>query len=316
MNFLINVILCFKFNLTCLLKLADERPPAPIRGRNVPGASSGGGGDGEDGEAEGAQVDPIKLKLQQEALLPRTDIGPLLTEELMNQLGDKNWKERQAALERIEVILRENQFIEPNLAELPTALCKRLTDTNKILATSALKISEKIAVALGSQGKRYVSVMAPGMIAALSDAKETLRKAAVDALTAWFDNCGGILPFLENDMLVEALSKAVNPNVKAETCGWLSAVLNKSKPVKAPQGHSDLKALIPLVYAFVEDRNPEVRTKSQELIMPLMLHVGHSDMLRVMNKLKVSIRFFFLTYSFVKKFLYACVFRNQINFKS
>jgi cytoskeleton-associated protein 5 len=207
----------------------------------------------------------------------------LLTDELMNQLGDKNWKERQAALERIEAILRENQFIEPNLAELLTALCKCLTDTNKILATSVLKISEKIALALGSQGKRYVSVMAQGMIDALSDAKETLRKAAVNAL--------GIVPFLENDMLVEALSKAVNPNVKAKTCCWLSVVFNKSSG-KAPQEHSDLKALIPLVYAFVEDRNPDVRTKSQELIMPLMLHLGQNKMLRVMSKLKVSIRFF------------------------
>jgi cytoskeleton-associated protein 5 len=272
-------------------KLADEKPPAPIRGRNMPGASANGGQDGDDGDAEEATEDPVKLKQQQEALLPRTDISPLLNEQLMEQLGDKNWKERQAALERIDVILRENQFIEPNLGELPPALCKRLTDTNKILATSALKICEKIAVALGSQGRRYVSAMAPGMISALSDNKETLRKAAVEALTAWFDNCGGIAPFLENDMLLESLTKAINPNIKAEVCGWLSAVLIKSKPVKVPTGGSDLKALIPIVFTYVEDRSQDVRAKATELIMPLMLHVGASDMLRAMNKLKVSFQF-------------------------
>ena len=207
----------------------------------MPNASSNGGGDQDDEGEESAATDPVKLQLQQEALMPRTDIGPLITEAFIEQLGDKNWKERQAALERLDSILRENKFIEPNLGELPVALSKRSTDTNKILATTSLKMCERLAQALGSQGKRYVSVMAPSMIQALSDNKDTLRKAAVDALTAWFDSCGGLVPFLEADMLAESLSKATNPNIKAEMCGWLATVLSKSKPVKIPAGGSDLK---------------------------------------------------------------------------
>ena len=35
--------------------------------------------------------------------MPRVDISDQLTEELMTQLTDKNWKERQAALEKIEL---------------------------------------------------------------------------------------------------------------------------------------------------------------------------------------------------------------------
>ena len=103
-------------------------------------------------DEEEAADDPVKLQLQQEALFPRVDISGLLNDALFDQLNDKNWKERQAALEKIETILRENKFVEPNLNEFPTHLNKRLVDTNKILATTSLKISEKLAQALGSQG--------------------------------------------------------------------------------------------------------------------------------------------------------------------
>jgi electron transfer flavoprotein alpha subunit len=54
------------------------------------------------------------------------------------------------------------------------------------------------------------------MIQALSDNKDTLRKAAVSALTSWFDHGGGLGPFIENELLVEAMQTATNPNIKAE----------------------------------------------------------------------------------------------------
>jgi cytoskeleton-associated protein 5 len=229
------------------------------------------------------EADEQEAEAQKEALIPRTDISAQFTDALMDQLNDKNWKERQAALERVEQILRENKFVEANIGEFPTHLNKRFVDSNKILATSALKISEKLAMALGSQGKRYVGTLAPGMIQALSDNKENIRKTAVASLNAWFDNCGGLIPFLEGDLLIESFASATNPNIKTELCAWLSVVLGKCKVGKLP---AELKAIIPHVYAFIEDRNPEVRTKAQELVLPLMMHVGANDMLRVLQKAK------------------------------
>jgi cytoskeleton-associated protein 5 len=261
-------------------KVKGEKPPAPVRGKNTMSEQHSAGANG-DAEANGD--DETAEQLRQEALMPRTDISPQLTDALIEQLNDKNWKERQAALERLESILRENKFIEPNLNELPTHLNKRLTDTNKILATNALKITERLAQALGTQGKRYVSVLAPGMIQALSDNKDTIRKTAISALNAWFDNCGGLVPFLENDLLMESFSTATNPNIKAELCGWMCQVLGKCKPGKLPP---ELKGIIPSIFSYVEDRNPDVRTKSQELIMPLMMHVGPNEMMRIMQKSK------------------------------
>jgi cytoskeleton-associated protein 5 len=82
---------------------------------------------------------------------------------------------------------------------------------------------------------------------------------------------------------MESFSAATNPNVKSELCGWLAQVLPKCKKGKLPP---ELKAIIPTVYLFIEDRNPEVRTKAQELLLPLMEHVGPNDMMRVMQKSK------------------------------
>ncbi len=114
-------------------------------------------GSGEEGGADEEEDDPVEQQRKQEELMPRTDISEQLNEALLEQLNDKNWKERQAALEKLEQILRENKFIEANLpGDFMAGLAKRLTDTNKILATTTLKITEKLAVALGSQGKRYV----------------------------------------------------------------------------------------------------------------------------------------------------------------
>jgi cytoskeleton-associated protein 5 len=262
-------------------KVKGQKAPVPMRGKNVPGVGASAAG-GNEADAEEEITDPVQLQLQQEALMPRTDISTQLTDTLMEQLNDKNWKERQAALEKIDQILNENKFIEPNVGEFPTNLGKRLTDSNKILATLALKIAEKLAQALGSQGRRYVSVLAPGMIQALSDNKETLRKAAVSALNTWFDSCGGLAPFIEGDLLTETFTAATNPNIKAELCGWLSTVLPKSKSGKLPP---ELKAIVPSVFAYIEDRNPEVRTKAQELVTPLMAHVGFNEMMRTMQKI-------------------------------
>ncbi len=132
-------------------KVRGEKPPVPIRGKNVPKTAQIESGEADCDADNGAIDDPEEQQRRQEALMPRTDIADQFTDSLMEQLNDKNWKERQAGLEKIEQLLRDNKFIEANLGEFPTNLGKRLNDTNKILATTALKICEKLAIALGSQ---------------------------------------------------------------------------------------------------------------------------------------------------------------------
>jgi cytoskeleton-associated protein 5 len=148
-----------------------------------------------------------------------------------------------------------------------------------------MKICEKLAQAMGTQGKRYVATFAPNMIVALGDSKENVRKSSITSMNAFVDNCGGLMPFIENELLSSSMTAATNPNIKAELCGWLIENLQKIKPGKhlPPQ---ELKPIVPTVFSYVEDRHPDVRAKSQELIMPLMTHVGTNEMLRAMQKLK------------------------------
>jgi cytoskeleton-associated protein 5 len=253
-------------------KYKDQKAPAPIRFKK--GCTSVKTDDASSNEEE-TQSEP-------QDLMPRVDISDKLTEELMTQLNDKNWKERQAGLEKIEGILKEAKFIVANLNDFPTHLNKRLVDSNKVISQNSLRICEKLAETMGINGKKYCSTLASGMIQALTDSKEALRKMAIATLNSWFTHCGGLAPFLEGETLVESFATS-NPNLKTELCNWLASVLPKSK--KLPP---ELKALISPLYTCLEDRNADVRAAAQSLIEPLMSHVGPNEMLRVMGKAKPS----------------------------
>lgn len=59
--------------------------------------------------------------------LPRTDISGKLKEKLLKDLGDNQWKTRQAALEQIEaIVLEANRRIEPKLGSLMGCMCLSL----------------------------------------------------------------------------------------------------------------------------------------------------------------------------------------------
>jgi len=61
-----------------------------------------------------------------------------MTDELMAELTDKNWKLRKEALDKVVAIVSEVKFITGNIGQLPETLKARLTDSNKILVCSVL----------------------------------------------------------------------------------------------------------------------------------------------------------------------------------
>jgi cytoskeleton-associated protein 5 len=63
-----------------------------------------------------------------------------MREELMAEIGDKNWKVRKEGLDKVVAILNEAKFITPNIGPLPEALKGRLTDSNKILASKDINL--------------------------------------------------------------------------------------------------------------------------------------------------------------------------------
>lgn len=97
-------------------------------------------------------------------LIPRVDISNQITEAILTELVDKNWKVRHEALGKINSILQETKFIKPNLGDLPQALAVRLTDSNVKVAQSALNLCVVMTKAMGPPCKHYVKVFLPGFL--------------------------------------------------------------------------------------------------------------------------------------------------------
>ena len=109
-----------------------------------------------------------------------------------------------------------------------------------------------------------------------------LRSAAVGALNAWVDQTT-LTPLVECEAFSDAL-KLENPNLRQELLGWLTERLPNHKQLPK----EEMKMCIPHVLTCLEDRNPEVRKKAQESLVPFMIHVGYDAVFRATSKLKVQ----------------------------
>ncbi|XP_019623073.1 PREDICTED: cytoskeleton-associated protein 5-like isoform X3 [Branchiostoma belcheri] len=256
-------------------KMSGEKPPAPTRG--VRKRSEGEEGGEEEGEEEEDQAAAINI----EDLVPRTDVSERMRPELMNELGDKNWKVRKEALEKVSAILEEAKFITPSLGDLPSALKARLGDSNKILVMNTLTICTTIATAMGPNIRQHVSVIGPGILQTLGDSKEHVRQAGLAALNAVVEQTG-VTPFMENEMMSDAL-RSTSPMLKIELFGWLAEKLMTVKTCPP-----DLVNCLPMLYASLEDRNADVRKNAQGAVVPFMYHLGYEKMNRAVGKLAAS----------------------------
>ena len=69
-----------------------------------------------------------------------------ITDALLSQLSDKNWKVRNEGLQKVTEILKEAKFVTANLGGLPEAIKARLGESNKNLVNSWLDIHIKVAM--------------------------------------------------------------------------------------------------------------------------------------------------------------------------
>ncbi|XP_046394021.1 protein mini spindles [Ischnura elegans] len=274
-------------------KHAGERPPTPTRGQIKSSQATTNGvleeeevadNDGEDYQEDvDEDMDDQEVPLQSaqpEQQLPRQDVSHHFTEELANELRDKNWKVRNEALQKIYNIVSETKSITPNLGELPAALAQRLVDSNKIIAVTALQLAQELAVAIGPRCKLHARTLVPGMLQGLGDNKASVRQAALSCLRAWGENCG-VKEFFEGEMILDAL-KSGNPQLRSELWLWMREKLTEVKSLPK----EELAGCLPILYACVEDRNADVRKNAQEAILPFMMHVGYDSMARNAGKLK------------------------------
>ena len=89
-----------------------------MRKPGLAGKPAGGyhGPAADEDEEPAAPFDP-------DALLPRTDISNQITSKLVTNIGSANWKERNAALDDVEEIIRAaGGRIQPTIGDLMPAL--------------------------------------------------------------------------------------------------------------------------------------------------------------------------------------------------
>ncbi|XP_011314716.1 cytoskeleton-associated protein 5 isoform X2 [Fopius arisanus] len=265
-------------------KRSGEVPPAPTRGPKSKVKSKAANGkavnDVEDDDNYGDDNGPSDLN----DLLPRVDISSQITEALIAELGDKNWKVRNEGLMKVSSILNDAKFIKGSIGELPRALAPRLTDSNTKIAQAVLGICEKLAIAMGSPVKQHIRALFPGFIQCLGDSKNWIRTAAITCINTWGDQCG-YKEFFDGEIIGDAL-KAGSPALRAELWNWLAQKLPLI-PVKQIS-KEELMACLPHLYSNLEDRNSDVRKNAQEAVLGFMIHLSYDGMVRQTEKLKPS----------------------------
>ena len=106
--------------------------------------------------------------------MPRVDISAQITDSLINELADKNWKVRNEALTKIVAIINEAKVIKQNLGDLPQALGQRLDDSNSKIAQSTMQCCESIANAMGPPSRSLIRTFFPGLLKGKDDGEQEL----------------------------------------------------------------------------------------------------------------------------------------------
>ncbi|XP_076268302.1 protein mini spindles-like isoform X2 [Rhynchophorus ferrugineus] len=258
-------------------KYEGKTPPTPTRGAVAKSASSNSLDTGEDDEG-GGEPEPINIQ----DLIPRVDISGQISDALINELADKNWKVRMEALSKVTNIMQEVKFIKPNLGDLPQALSTRLTDSNVKIAQTTLNICQNIAKAMGPSAKQHIRTWFPGFLQNLGDSKAWMRTTALETIAAFSEQCG-YKEFFEGEMVGDAL-KSGSPTLRTELWSWLAEVLPKIPVKSIPK--EELVVCIPHLFNNLEDRNADVRKNATEAILGIMIHTGYESMVKQTEKLK------------------------------
>uniref|UniRef100_A0A182QHS5 TOG domain-containing protein n=1 Tax=Anopheles farauti TaxID=69004 RepID=A0A182QHS5_9DIPT len=261
-------------------RCAGQKPPAPTRG--AAGKASAGGEDDDDdapGEDDGAAASPA---INLNDLLPRIDISGQITEALLTELSDKNWKTRNEGLVRLQTIIAEAKLIKPTLGDLPQVLAQRLIDSNAKIAQTSVEICQQMAVAMGPPCRQYVRVFFPGFLKGLGDGKSFIRSACLACINTWGEQAG-YKDFFDGEMIPDAL-KTGSPALRTELYAWLAEKLPNLPPKSIPK--DELLAILPHLYTHITDRSADVRKNANDTVLGVMIHLGYDAMVKALDKQK------------------------------
>ncbi|XP_070492118.1 protein mini spindles isoform X2 [Chironomus tepperi] len=258
-------------------KNAGQKAPASTRGAQSNGmknSSEANNANDDDDEP----VTPTNIA----DLIPRVDISPLITESLIAELSDKNWKTRNEGLIKLQAIINEHKLIKASLGELPPILAQRLVDSNAKIAQTAVEICTQLSTSIGPACKQHIRVLLPGVLRGLGDNKAYLRTACITCMNSWGDQCG-YKEFFDGEMFADAL-KSGTPALKVEVWGWMAEKLPDIPPKSINK--EELISCLSYLYANIIDRNADVRKNANDCVLGFMMHLGYDAMMKAMDKQK------------------------------
>lgn len=206
----------------------------------------------------------------------------MITEALIAELSDKNWKTRNEGLIRFQGILNEHKLLKPQLGELPPILAQRLVDSNAKIAQTAIEVCQQLATSMGPGCKQHIRILFPGILRGLGDNKAYLRTACITCINTWGDQCG-YKEFFDGEMFADALKNGT-PALKSEVWAWMADKL-PNLPQKSIN-KEELNSCLPHLYANICDRNADVRKNANECILGIMMHLGYDAMMKAMERQK------------------------------
>lgn len=264
-------------------KYINQKPPRPTRGSITKSASK------QSLEEDDSQDNSQASDAPKSDNTPKVDVSNQITEALLNELNDKNWKVRIEGLTKIMNIINENKSIS-NIGDLPIALAPRLVDANSRIAQTTLQVCEALGKAMEGHAKPHVRTLLPNILQGLGDSKTWIRQAAMSCMNTWGD-CVGYKEFFDNEMIADAL-KTGSPTLRIELWLWIAEKLPGVKPKTIAK--EELCCCVPYLYSNLEDRNADVRKNAQEAVLAIMLHLGYESMLKQSEKFKVCILYTFM----------------------
>jgi len=90
--------------------------------RGVQRSSGGAAGNSPDNEDDDGGAAGEEEPVNMADLLPRVDIAPQITEALLKEMSDKDWKTRNEGLTKLQAIISEARLIKPSIGDLAPAL--------------------------------------------------------------------------------------------------------------------------------------------------------------------------------------------------
>lgn len=242
--------------------------------------------EGVNRDRSGEQVAASNCQKQEtnlEDLLPRKDISSALGDSLINKVSSPNWKERNAALDEIEALLKEaGGRITANVpTDLFPALRGRFGDTNRNLAAKSLMLLSKIADAMGEAFDKIArkEILIPAL-STLNDNKKQVRDSAIHLLNSWKKTCSIeklFVPIQESIALPKSSSEG-----RITLLHWINDSLND---IGAPIDVVAMQGALQAIVVSSTDKVSAVREAGLLVLKTLIVVNGKDSVARSISNL-------------------------------